>query len=211
MSSASPLTQAELESLSDDELIDYVLDLQQQQNDLELRVTALQKQLVGVKEALAGDTTEFATWNTSEMEPFMDRLRAVEDDVGEHAEKFEMFIVEDGQAATPDKRAMHLRQVLYNHAKKNKGKERLDRDQCESALGGGLHNNTVLDAMKRAADGREADIQGSSDLSPVPGLTVSIASSSAEQTFIELDSVELTSAELRQNLLTDIEQEGVSA
>lgn len=200
---SSSLSHADLETMSKDELIEHVLDLQQHQNDLELRMTALQKQFARFKEVLAGDEDEFATWDTSEMEPFIDRVRTLEDEAGDHAEKFEMFVVEDGQAATPDKRAMHLRQVLYNNAQTNGGKARLDRDQCESALGGGLHNHTVLDAMKRAADGAEADIQGSCDLQPIPGVTVSIASTPAEQTVIVLDSVELSSSALRQNLLTE--------
>lgn len=203
MSSTSTLTRADLESMSEDELIEHVLDLQQQQTDLELRMTALQKQFSRFKEVLAGDADEFATWDTNEMEPFIDRVRTLEDEVGDHTEKFEMFVVEDGQAATPDKRAMHLRQVIYNNAQTNGGKARLDRDQCESALGGGLHNHTMLDAMKRAADGAEAEIQGSCNLQPIPGLTVSIASTPAEQTVIVLDSVELSRSALRQNLLTE--------
>lgn len=208
---SSSLSRAELETMSRDELVDVVLDIQQQQDDLDLRFTALQKQLAGLKKVLAGDENEYATWDTNEMEPFIDRIRSLEDDVGEHTEKFEMFVVEDGKAATPDKRAMHLRQVLYNRARTNGGKARLDRDQCESALGGGLHNNTVLDAMKRAADGAEADIQGSCDLQPIPGLTISVASTRSEKTTIELDSVELSSAELRQNLLLQSEGKGGSA
>lgn len=208
---SSSLSYADCEAMSKDELIEHVLDLQQQQTDLERRMTALQKQFSRFKEVLAGDVDEFATWDTSEMEPFIDRVRTLEDEVGNHAEKFEMFVVEDGQAATPDKRAMHLRQVLYNNAQTNGGKARLDRDQCESALGGGLHNHTVLDAMKRAADGAEADIQGSCDLQPIPGLTVSIAATPADQTTLELDSVELSSSSLRQNLLTESGSMGESA
>ena len=197
--------------MSKDELVDVVLGLQQQQEWMDARMDAFQKQLTGLKEVLAGDPDEYSTWDTSEMEPFIERVRTLENDVGEHTEKFEMFVVEDGQAATPDKRAMHLRQVLYNRATTNDGKARMDRDECETALGGGLHNNTVLDAMKRAANGTDAAIQGSCDLQPIPGVSISVASTPAKKTTITLDSVELSSAALRQNLLTGEVGDGGSA
>lgn len=167
-----------------------------------VRTEALATSLDLVKTLIAGDPDEFAAWEPAAMTPIVERLDAIEDQLTEHADKFEMFVVEDGSHGTPDQRALHLRQVLYNAAKKNSGKARLDRDGAEASLGGGLHRASVIDAMRRAANGHEAQINGASDLQPVPGVEFRAGQGKDEQSVVEMDLTQIAPADLRKNLTT---------
>lgn len=166
------------------------------------RMDALQAQLNTMKKMLAGDAEEFGMLDAEKMTPVKDRLEAVEETTAAHGEKFEMFVVEEGKKATPDERAMHLRQVLHNNAKSNDGKARIDRSAASAALGGDLHRGSVLDAMKRAADGTDADINGSSDLQPIDGVSFQAGKHRDTQSTVALDLTEFDPADLRKNLTT---------
>ena len=114
-----------------------------------------------------------------------------------------------GAAGTdsPDDRARLLRQQLYNMAKSgaNKseteaGRATMTRDEANARLGGELHNGTVLDAMRRAADGYEADISGSSDLQPVESITFQKSDSHESQSKLVIDLADASGSEVRQSL-----------
>lgn len=194
-------------SLTAEEKRERVAELEARVDALEGLTSALQAQNRMLKRVLAGSEDEFSTWNVDNMVPFRERLEDLEADVGEHAEKFQMFVVEDGESAAPDDRAMHLRQVLLNRARKqDDGIAKMPRDSADGALGGGLHNGTVIDAMRRAADGYEANINGSSDLEPVDAITFFLggkvgSDGDPDQSFLQLDVADLTGEEAHQNLM----------
>jgi uncharacterized coiled-coil protein SlyX len=182
-------------------------------------IEALRAQNTTIKQALANDPNDVGTWNTERMDGIYPRLVEVEEQLDDHEEKFEMFVVEEGKTATPDERAMHLRQVLYNKAKRVSRQEdapedlevEMDRDECTSALGADLARSSIIDAMKRAADGSDAGnpdaieytaIQGSSDLQAVDaiayhsGRSIGSAGGIAQST-IEMSVSDLTGVEAR--------------
>lgn len=166
------------------------------------RMNALQAQINTMKKMLAGDPEEFSMIDPEEMTPIKDRLEDVEETANAHGEKFEMFVVEEGKKSTPDERAMHLRQVLHNNAKSNDGKARIDRDAARAALGGDLHRGSVLDAMRRAADGSDAEINGSSDLQPIDGFVFTPGEHRDTQSKVALDLTQFDPVDLRKNLTT---------
>lgn len=192
---------------------DEVEQLRQRVNDLEGRLVGLSRQNERLKKVLAGSEDEFSTWDADEMVPFHDRIDGLEETVSDHTERFEMFVVENGKQATPDKRAMHLRQVLLNEAQSNGGVAKMRRQSCGTTIGGGLHKGSVLDAMRRAANGSEAKIDGNSDLEPVDAITFQNGGTvgsdgNAEQSHISLDTASLTGSEARQILTTEDGAEG---
>jgi hypothetical protein len=200
-------------------LQDRVDDLEREVNRLDSLNNALRAQNDTLKEALAGDAEEFGAWDTQRMDGLHPRVVELEEQLDEHEEKFEMFVVEEGKTATPDERAMHLRQVLYNKAKRVSRQQdapddltvEMDRDECTSALGADLARSSIIDAMKRAADGSDAGnpdaieytaIQGSSDLQAVDaiayasGRSIGSAGGIAQST-IEMSVSDLTGVEAR--------------
>ena len=200
-------------------LQDRVDELESETERQDTLIEALRAQNKQLKQALAGNADDFGTWNTERMDGIYPRLVEVEEQLDEHEEKFEMFVVEEGKTATPDERAMHLRQVLYNKAKRVSRQQdapedlevEMDRDECTSALGADLARSSIIDAMKRAADGSDAGnpdaieytaIQGSSDLQPVDaiayhsGRSIGSAGGIAQST-IEMSVSDLTGVEAR--------------
>lgn len=183
-------------------------DLETRVRRLEGLVEALQAQNRRLKTVLAGDPDEFSTWDLTEMVPLHDRVEELEATVSDHADRFEMFVVEEGSQGTPDQRAMHLWQILLNQAKRNDSSiAKLTRDQAGSALGGDLHNGSILDSMRRAANGADADINGSSELQPVEGIVFKTGAAvgpdgDPEQSYLELDTRDLTGDEAHQILMT---------
>ncbi|WP_331232676.1 hypothetical protein [Natronorarus salvus] len=159
-------------------------------------------------ETILGDPDELGAYEPDEVRDMLQRLQDVEEDLEEIGQKV-AIVSRDGGADTPDARAQRLRQVLYNNAKGNHGVARLTRDEANGALGGGYHKGSVLDAMKRAADGREADIDGASRLNPLDGVTFTTGSGKGSPSRVEIDLTDLTGAEIRQNLTTEIEGKGV--
>lgn len=211
------------QQLSRDDAIDRLEALEQRVDDLEGLVSALRTQNKHLKTALAGSPSEFATWDVDAMPPLKHRVVKMEDQLAEHDAKFEMFVVEDGAAGTPDERAMHLRQVLANKARQvadeqddRDAEATMTREQCETALGSTVSRAQVLDAMKRAADGSAAadaeaveytPIQGSSDLQPVDAVGFTTGSAvnnrgDPEQSHLSLSVADLTGTDLRKNHMT---------
>lgn len=191
-------------------------DLETRVRQLEGLVKALQAQNRRLKAVIAGDPDEFSTWDVDEMVPIHDRVEDLEETVSDHADRFEMFIVEEGSQGTPDQRAMHLRQVLLNRAKRNDttvGK--LKRGQAASALGGDLHRSSVLDAMRRAANGRDANVDGASELQPIDGIEFSTGAAvgkngDPQQSYLLLDTADMTGEEARGILTTVNGRTGVA-
>lgn len=197
------------EHVTREEALDRINELEDRVHSLEQLTDALLTQNKELKRLLAGSTGEFAALNIDNMPPLHDRLKDVEESVGEHDEKFQMFVTESGKSATPDERAMHLRQTLLNRAHKQASDiTKMTRESAALALGGDLHKGSVLDAMRRAADGTEAKIDGASDLQPVDGVTFhrggTVGSDGdPEQSVLMLDLETVTAKDVRQDLTSD--------
>ena len=184
-------------------------ELEAEVQDLRGLVDALHRQVKNQTRAITGD--EHMGSIDPEHPSFTDlmtRLQQVEDRTEEHASRLQM-VRTDGAAGTdsPDDRARLLRQQLYNMAKSgaNKseteaGRATMTRDEANARLGGELHNGTVLDAMRRAADGYEADIGGSSDLQPVESITFQKSDSHESQSKLVIDLADASGSEVRQSL-----------
>lgn len=216
-----------------DEKNEKIADLEQENTKQEAVINALRTQNKEFKRVLAGSVQEFGSWTPEDMVPMHARLLNVEDDVEEHEDKLRMMVVDDGKKGSPDERAAHLRQVLYNEAKTiykqsnhdGEVEAKLARDHCSSALGSTEQRATVLDAMKRAADGEKASdpdhvdyspIQGSSSLEPMDAITFNTGASvngsgEAEQSHIKIRLDSLTLTDLRKNLTTVSDGMGDSA
>ncbi|MDT3434710.1 hypothetical protein [Haloarcula sp. 1CSR25-25] len=146
------------------------------------------------------------------------RLRELDARVQEQGDKIQMVRVDGGGSPDdPDARARRIRQTLYNKAKDHpEGKAQMDRSDVDSRLGGGHHRDTVLDAMKRAADGYDAEsdgrpytaINGSSDLQPVDAITFSVGDGRGSPSKVVMNLADVTGAEIRQNLTTKETAEG---
>ena len=178
-------------------------ELRQKVNGLEARCDGLSRKFDTLVQVMLGDADELAGYEPDEVRDVLQRVVDLEDTVADHESQVAMVRGDGGsQTDTPDGRAKRLRQVLYNRAKKNDGKATLERDGVDGALGGGHHRGTVLDAMKRAAEGREADINGASDLPPLNGVTFYKGTKRDEQSRISMDLADVTGSEVRQNLTT---------
>lgn len=206
----------EPETMARDELVEEVDQLRDEVSELRddvLKAEALTRQVqskMETVEALLVGEDELQFYDTENItaNPLHSRIQDIEEDVNEHEDQLTM--VESGEATpdTPDGRAQTLRNVCYNQAKNNEGLSRMTRDEASSALQGGLHRQSLMDAMKRAADGKEAEnaesytpINGSSDLTPQEGLRF-VKGEQMEQSYLEFDADDLTSAAARQNLTT---------
>lgn len=178
-------------------------ELRRKMSHLEARCEGISRRFTTLVEVMLGDEDELGTYEPDEMRDVLQRVVDLEDTVADHENQVAMVRGDGGsQTDTPDGRAKRLRQVLYNRAKKNDGKATLDRDGVDGSLGGGHHRGTVLDAMKRAAEGREADINGASDLPPLNGVTFHKGTKRDEQSRILMDLADVTGSEVRQNLTT---------
>lgn len=211
MSSGPTPSQMDRDDLEDEvqQLREEVKGLKDDVRRAEALTRKATHQLEIVERLLVGEG-EFTFYEPDEIQadPLHSRVQELEEDVLEHGEKLTM--VESGEATddTPDGRARQLRQVCYEKAKQNEGLSRLTRDEADSALGGGHHRQSLLDAMKRAADGKQAEvaddykpINGSSDLSPQEGLEF-VTGQDFDQSHLEFSADDLTSAATRQNLTT---------
>lgn len=184
-------------------------ELESEVRELRGLVDALHRQVKNQNRVIIGE--EMVSAVDPEHPSFTDlmtRLQQIEDQVEENANSVQM-VRTDGAAGTdkPDDRALLLRQQLYNMAKSgaNKseteaGRATMTRDQVDSALGGGYARSTLLDAMRRAADGHEADINGASDLPPVESITFRKSGSHETQSKLVIDLQDASGTEVRQNL-----------
>jgi len=174
-------------------------------------VEALRKQIKIQSRLLVGEehvSTAVDPTDTG-VDDILTRLSELDDRVEEHDQQVAM-VRTDGSAGAddPDSRARFLRQTLYNQAKGNDGRATMDRDAADSRLGGGLHRDTVLDAMRRAADGYEAEISGASDLQPVDSITFKVGEGRGTQSRIVMDLSNATGSEIRRNLTTKTTEDG---
>ena len=221
-----------LEELDDrlEESNGRIEELERENREQSALIDALRTQNEQLKTVLAGSVDEFSTWEPDEMVPMHARLLNVEDDLEEHDDKLRMMVVDDGKKGSPDERAMHLRQVLYNEGKQlykeqdhdGSVEAKLSRDRCSAALGSTVQRGTVLDAMKRAADGRDASdrdavgytpIQGASSLEPMDAISFHTGASvnnsgETEQSHIRIRLDSLTMTDVRKNLTTVSEGNG---
>jgi hypothetical protein len=183
---------------------------------LEAQLQAVRAQNRRLKQLLAGNPHELATWDIDGMVPLHTRLEQLEGTVDEYETKFQMFVVEAGKQSTPDQRTVHLRQNILNQAQKNDAPiAKLTRSQTDSALGGDLHKQSVLDATKRAADGHAAETIVSSDLHPIGAIEFTTGGTvgrdgSPEQSYLLIDLRDLTGDQARQILTTGETVQGVA-
>ena len=166
----------------------------------EALVQALQTRQQRIIELLVGEEG-FEGIDEDERRDIDQRILDLEESVGEVQERVRM-VRNDGGADSPDDRARRLRQRLYEGAKQNGGKYGLTRDSANEVIGGGYHRSTVLDVMRRAADGKEADINGSTDLEPIDGIQFEKGTKMEDQSRITIDLSDITGSDLRWNLTT---------
>lgn len=143
-------------------------------------------------------------------EMLRDRIDQLEEKTSAQSEQLEMFTLTDGGRKKPDERAQYLRQVLYNKAKKSaNGMASMDKDSANAALGGELARATVMDALRRAADGEDADIDGSSKLENIPAIQFKKFDDPDKLSRVQIDLSDLTDREARKNLTTGETDKGV--
>ncbi|NLV11900.1 hypothetical protein [Haloarcula argentinensis] len=206
--------------MSHTELAEEVEDLRETVDELESMVRdsnalvkAVRKQMAMQNQLLVGtETVQDAGIDPEGVVNHHQRLSEVEDQLQEQGDQIQMVRVDGGGSPDdPDSRAQRIRQTLYNKAKQHsEGKAEMDRDDVDSRLGGGLHRDTVLGAMKRAADGYEAEddersytsINGSSDLQPVDSITFSVGEGRGNASKVVMNLSDVTGAEIRHNLTT---------
>lgn len=139
-----------------------------------------------------------------------DRIEAIEEQSDEHASKIGLFAMTDGGSERkPDERAMLLRHNLYTQAKaSSNGRAALDKDSANAALGGDLSRAQSMDAMRRAADGTQAEnINGASSLDAVDGIT--FQKRTEKKSRVMIDVSDITDWDARNNITTDSTSEGV--
>lgn len=206
---------SQFDGKSDAEKIDLLIERQQEieQENRELRglVQALRKQNKRLTRVIAGDDglSERIGYEDQRFTDLITRVEDAEETLSKHDERLLMFDETDNKRSAPDSRALKLRQILTKECDDG-GKAKLTRDKARVALGGDLHRGSVLDAMKRAADGRDAskhdrsytEINGSCDLKPIDGIDFYTGSGRSDQSYLEIDLTNVTKAEMRKNLTT---------
>jgi len=182
-----------------DELEAEVRELRSGMDVMETRVDALMDRMDTLTKAVFGEDS--VPGDPEKSEDLLTKFVDMRGRVDEHDEKLSMVSSESGSRSTPDERAMNLRTALYDEAKQNGEKKAvMSRDQAKFALNGGLSRAQLLDAMRRAADGDCADINGKSDLEPVDGLEFVAGSGRNKQSKIRLDLSEASGENLRTNI-----------
>jgi uncharacterized coiled-coil protein SlyX len=199
-------------------------ELEQTIDEQAALLNGIKNQNATLKRLLASDQATYP--ELDDRESFYDRVTELEEIVADHEDRLELTLTADGAAGSPDERAMRLREVLFNRAKR-KSREvdndamadlevAIDRDACNAALAGDLHRGSALDAMKRAADGKLASISdavaynpinGSSDLQPIDGIAFQTGKAvnsrrESQQSHLVMSVESLTRTDLRQNLTT---------
>ena len=168
---------------------------------MESRVESMFNEMNNIKQAIFG--SEDIPGDPEKSEDLLTKFVNVRDRVDEHDDKLTMVSSESGSRSTPDERAQALRMALYEDAKANRERKAvMNRDQAKYALNGGLSRAQLLDAMRRAADGKEADIDGSSDLEPLEGVQFVKGTGRSEQSKIRMNLTQMPGEDLRKNLTT---------
>lgn len=180
---------------------------------------ALQRQNRQLSQLLIGEDTVGMDVDADAMTDFLTRSQDVDDRLVDLEQRVAMVRSDgSGTADGPDGRARVIRQTLYNKAKNSEGLATLTRDEADSRLGGGLHRDSVLGAMKRAADGHQATsehadlgyrpVNGASELEPVESVTFERGEGRSEQSRVVMDLSDATGTEVRHNLTTKDTEEG---
>lgn len=190
-----------LESKVDDQA-DRLDELEAENQAKDAKIEAQARKIENLQRALAGDPYDFMAWDFEERGPIDQRIRNIEGGLDDHEDRLTVFEVESGQFSNPDQRALHLREVLLTDAEKSGGKAKLDRDAANGALQGGLTRDRVIDAMRRAADGDEADIDGTSKLASIDGIEFNVGRKRDQQSTVSLDLTQTSSEQLRRNPTT---------
>lgn len=204
-------TDIPLSEMSRAELEEKVRELRGQMASLEARQDAMSTRFELLLSILFGSSDEFANIDPESFNDILGRLQAMENDLEEVKNGQEMLVSDIGNGRDdPDGRARLIRQTLLNKAGSD-GKASLTRDEASARLGGDLHRDSVLGAMKRAADGKRAEeqnqnytpINGSSDLQPVDSVTFRVSKGKDRQSLVLLDLDDATQKEVRHNLTTE--------
>lgn len=175
-------------------------ELRKQLQATEALVQALHTKQKRIIELLVGEE-DLEKIDESERVDIDQRILDLEESMQDVSERVRM-VRNDGGSDSPDDRARRLRQRLYDGAKKNGGQYGLTRDSANEAIGGGYHRSSVLDVMKRAADGTEAEINGSTELEPIDGINFEKGDAMSDQSRITIDLSDITGRDLRCNLTT---------
>lgn len=189
------------ERMARDDLEQEVRDLRTGMDQMETRMDALFGRMETMTQAVFGNDS--VPGDPEKSEDLLTKFVELRDRVDEHDEKLTMVKSNGGGRSKPDERAMSLRTTLYEEAKASGEKKAvMDRDQAGFALSGGLSRAQILDAMRRAANGDGADINGSSDLEPIDGLEFVKGTGRDQQSKIRLDLSDTTGSDLRNNITT---------
>ncbi|NHN40555.1 hypothetical protein G9C85_02740 [Halorubellus sp. JP-L1] len=202
------------------ELRERVDKLESQVTELAALTDALHKQNRQLAQVIVGEDTVSTAVDADSMTDVWTRSRDLDERVTDLEQRVAMVRSDgSGTADDPDGRARIIRQTLYNKASsKDSGEATLTRDGVDSRLGGGLHRDTVLDAMKRAADGHDASsdhdelgyrpINGATSLEPVESIQFVRGERRNQQSCVVMDLSDATGGEVRQNLTTKDSEEG---
>lgn len=188
-----------------------VKKLEQRITTLENRVDALSQQNRLLQTALFGAEDWLSQADMEVVTPVQHRVRDLEQTVSEHQNTIAVLHTESESRSKPDSRALRLRQLLVSDLTEASPVAVMTRDECNSGLGNGLNRATVLDAMRRAAYGKEGEnVHGSSKLDPVPGMEFIKGTGKKEQSRICFDATDsdVTVSDLRNNVTTQMTEDG---
>lgn len=209
-------TDLAIDEMSRSELEERVKELEANNTELEARQEGMSTRFEALLSILFGSSDEFATIDPESFNDILSRLQTMETELEEVKNGQEMLVSDIGNGRDdPDGRARLIRQTLLNKAGSD-GKASLTRDEASARLGGDLHRDSVLGAMKRAADGKRAEepnqnytpINGSSDLQPVDSVTFRVSKGKDRQSLVSLDLDDATQKEVRHNLTTEQPRKG---
>lgn len=191
-----------------------VADLEDEVAALTNLTDALRRQNRHLSQVLVGEDSISVAVDADTASDLLTRTQNLDSRVTDVETKVAMVRTDgSGSADDPDGRARLIRQTLYNKASSHsEGLAELTRDAVDSRLGGGLHRESLMDAMKRAADGREAanpnadlgysSISGTSQLEPVESVRFERGGRNDGQSKVVMELSDATGSEVRQNLTT---------
>lgn len=200
-------SRTEPEEMERSELEREVKELRTDLDEMSGRMNALHAGLNEMRKIVVGTTDVSTVVDADNMTDVWTRLDQMSESVEEHEDKLHMFSKGGGKKKSPDERAITIRAVLYQKSQAGSSDvSKMTRDECDTALGGGMTRYKLIEAMRRAANGDNGDINGSSDLECLDGVEVLIGSGRDEQSKIRMDLEEATAAQLRR--IPTTEQEG---
>lgn len=177
------------------------------------RLKAKNRQLDQVITLLLGELS-LSEIEPNEIPALLQRVRTLDERVAQmEGDLQQQTQVTERTISKPDERAQRIRQKLVDLSGNDGDEVALTRDNANQTLNN-IHRGSVIDAMKRAADGlRAADnehtyspIEGSSNLSPVEAIRFEVGEARDEQSRVVLETDDLTGSDFRQNLMTGEER-----